>query len=85
MESNPTSLTRDRVQRLIANYPSDEREKLKRYYNRALKDPDDRTSGTVSILHDSLSQLGSKHSSTSLQIIEEQQHEISIYIIFTVL
>ena len=76
IESNPTSLARHKVQRLIANYPSGEREKLKRYYNRALKDPDDRTSGTVSTLHDPLSQLGSKHSSKSLQIIEEQQHEI---------
>ena len=41
IESNPTSLARHKVQRLIAKYPFDEREKLKRYYNRALKDPDD--------------------------------------------
>ena len=70
-------MARDKVQRLIVNYPSAEREKLKRHYNRALKDPDNRTSGIVSTLHDSLSQVGSRHSSKSLQIIkEQQQHEI---------
>ena len=68
-------MARDKVQRLIVNYPSAEREKLKRHYNRALKDPDNRTSGTVSTLHDSLSQVGSRHSSKSLQIIKEQQQQ----------
>ena len=64
---------------MITNYPEEDITKLKKYYARALKDPENRTVGTMSSsLRTSTSYLGTRISGKSLQIIEEQQKEIAL-------
>ena len=79
LEDNPNSLARGVVEELITNYPEEDITKLKKYYARALKDPENRTVGTMSSsLRTSTSYLGTRISGKSLQIIEEQQKEIAL-------
>ena len=79
LEDNPNSLARGVVEELITNYPEEDITKLKKYYARALKDPENRTVGTMSSSsRTSTSYLGTRISGKSLQIIEEQQKEIAL-------
>ena len=78
LEDNPNSLARDVIENLITNYPEEDIIKLKKYYARALKDPENRTAGTISShSRTSTSYLGTRISGKSLQIIEEQQKKIA--------
>ena len=79
LEDNPNSLARGVVEELITNYPEEDITKLKKYYARALEDPENRTVGTMgSFSQTSTSYLGTRISEKSLQIIEEQQKEIAL-------
>ena len=73
---NPHSFAKPKVEDLVVNYPHEERENLKRCYDRAIKDPDECTAATVTSISPTASQLKSTLSHHSCQVIEDQQKEI---------
>ena len=73
---NPHSFAKPKVEDLVVNYPHEERENLKRYYDRAMKDPDERTTATVTSILPTASQLKSTLSHHSCQVIKDQRKEI---------
>ena len=73
---NLHSFAKPKVEDLVVNYPDEERENLKRYYDRAMKDPDEHTTATVTSILPTASQLKSTLSHHFCQIIEDQQKKI---------
>ena len=74
LERNPKSFAREKVQKLIADYPEREKESLQRYYKRACRELNDRSVGSSSRLSRPGSPAQSGVSVLSSRTLEERQH-----------